>query len=223
MTLERTRLTLDQRVTLSTGIFLASVPVRSDSIAEHGLDSMTRKAQKSNRHILTVAIAMLVGLAACELTPVIRYVDPPVTVNPRPTFDPDTEPYVELGFYEEQLYGPLKEGEPCPVVHGLQGGAWSMPAIRTLGIAPVAFIECNVVVESTKEEVGYAAQDAIFYLSVDGYFEQLAFPIPIHHAPPNEILPIDDLFDEVATLHCLVLDTEGRSDSAEISVVLSDG
>lgn len=159
----------------------------------------------------------------CDPEVIVRYIDPPITVEPRPAFDPDHEPYVEVGFYDEQLYVPLETGDSCPVVFGLQGGTWSMPAIRTLGIAPLSFIECSITMSDDGEEVGYAAQDAIFYLAVDGYLEQLAYPIPVMHVAPNEADPIDDLFGRSATLGCSVTDTEGHSETAVVEVVLDEG
>ncbi len=170
---------------------------------------------------------VLFGLGAatwfgCQVDTETLYVDPAVDVAVTANYVPEGEPAVDVGFYVEQLYKPLADGDECPVVHGLQGGTWTMPAVRIRGIDIQAKVRIDVVTE-TGEQVGMLEQSVAFVLADDGWVEVQALPVPIQHAPPNESAPIDDLFGQKATMTVHVEDAEGRAADKTVSVVLSEG
>ena len=170
-----------------------------------------------------LSLAILVSLWGCDQTNEIIYVDPAVKVAPGLVITTvQGDPYVELGYYYEQLYDPLTEGGECPVGFGLQGGTWTMPALRTTGIGSPATIECRLRLESG-ELVGEVTATQQFYLSPDGFLEIAFFPIPVNHAKPDEKEPIDDLYGQNAILWCAVSDSQGRTNESKLDVVIVDG
>lgn len=167
-------------------------------------------------------LAALLPLASCEVDTQVIYVDPVVDFGDRAAYVPSGKPTVDIGFYVEQLYLPLGEEDDCPVVYGLQGGTWSMPALRTLGIDITAHVICSVVTDGG-EVVGAADVQESFVLATDGWLEIQALPIEIRHAPPHEADDIDDLIGQGATLSCTVTDDADRSDTRTLHVTLSEG
>lgn len=161
--------------------------------------------------------------AACEVVVGYRIVDPQIDLD---LLDFDIEitgdPGLDIGFYHEQLYEPFHDGEDCPVVNGLQGGTWIMPALRIEGIYPFADVACTLVVE-TGEVVGEVSALTRFFLATDDKFEVQAFPVPVIHASPHEANSIDDLFGLGAALECTVIDAEGREGSLVREMVLVKG
>ena len=160
---------------------------------------------------------VLAALAGC-----VEYVD----VDPETTWDPaaskvayEGEPELELGFYKEQLYTPLEEGSPCPVVYGLQGGTWTMPAVKTLGITPMAWVACSMVTDSG-EEVGSTELRAQFFRGTENYFEIQSFPIPVFHTGDLVGQPIDDLYGQSATLTCSATGDAGGQATYSVRVVI---
>ena len=173
---------------------------------------------------LILALVLFATTAsACEVVVGYRLVDPAVDLE---ALDFDIEitgdPALDLGFYHEQLYEPVHDGDDCPVVNGLQGGTWIMPALRIEGIYPFADAACSLVVE-TGEVVGEISATTRFFLATDDKYEVQAFPVPVIHAEPNEEQDIEDLFGLSATLECTVIDREGRTGSLIREVVLVDG
>ena len=168
----------------------------------------------------------LAGLAlfafGCDAHVETIYVDPIVDFGDAEDYVPSGKPTVDLGFYVEQLYLPLDDGDECPVVHGLQGGTWSMPALRSLGIDMKTDVLCTIITEAD-EQVGKAETNETFVLATDGWLEVQAMPIRVRHAAPNKQAPIDDLYGQTATLSCTVTDDEGRSDTVAREIVLSEG
>ena len=154
----------------------------------------------------------------------VDYID----VDPETSWEPsetqvtyEGEPAVELGFYREQLYTLLEEGSPCPVVHGLQGGTWTMPAIKTLGITPMAWVECSMVTDAG-EEVSSTELRAQFFRGTESYFEIQSFPIPIFHSGDAIGEPIDDLYGQMAQLTCSVLGDDGREAAHSVRIIISE-
>ena len=161
----------------------------------------------------TLIISLALTLAGCDWGTGVLLVDPKVDLSSWDGgFKIEGEPHVEMGFYIEQLYQPLGDGEPCYVGWGLQGGTWTMPAVRTKGIGTPATIRCTVETDAG-ELVGEVASKTPLFLTPDRYLEVQAYPIPITHAPPDEEADIDDLYGQMATLSCEVEDLEGRSSS----------
>jgi hypothetical protein len=148
------------------------------------------------------------------------YIDPSIQVNQSQQAGPiEGDPAVELGFYVEQLYQALDAEASCPVVHGLQGGTWTMPAIRTIGIGSPATVDCMFVTD-VGEELGAVKAKSKFFLSPDGYLEVQGFPVPVR---PDTDAPINDLYGLGATLSCSVTDAEGRGSQASIHVTITEG
>jgi len=181
--------------------------------------ALVRKFQRMLLRCIKTLI--LIGFVfACDAPVETRYVDPSyVLAEGYEVFKVEGDPYVELGYYHEQLYKPLVDGDDCPVGFGLQGGTWTMPAVRTQGIGSPATIQCLLVTDGG-ETVGEVNAKQQFYLSPDGFLEIPFFPLPVNHAPPNETNDIEDLYGQSATLSCEVSDTDGNSNSSTLTVVI---
>ena len=168
---------------------------------------------------------MLLSLAGCGGAPEedVRLIDPPVSV-PTPTDDLPIagEPSVQLGYYVDQEYDPISDGDPCVVVHGIQGGTWTMPSVRTTGLRRQATIACSIVTERG-EKVSEVTTRALFVLTHERLLEVANFPIPVHHPHPRAGYPIDDLYGLSADLSCTVSDAEGGVAHFQSLVVLSRG
>ena len=164
-------------------------------------------------------VIVLLLLAACTTETV--YVDPEIEISDDYFIEPVAgDPTVILGFYSEQLFYELKNDDDCPVVWGLQGGTWTMPAIRTIGIGSRPTVNCTLVTING-ELVGEVKAKTAFFLSPDGYLEYQSFPIPVAHEDNDD--PIDDLYNQKAELTCAVSDDQGRGDTQSVSVTITDG
>ena len=160
--------------------------------------------------------------AACSPSVTYRDVDPAVDYGDRALAEPVGTPTLDVGLYREQLYSPLREGDPCPVVAGPQGGTWLMAAMRTRGVAVQATVECSLQTASG-EALGSAQEALRFALAPDGWLEVQSFAIPVNHAPPREADAIDDLYGQEATLACTIADGGGRTAVRNIRILLSEG
>jgi len=169
---------------------------------------------------ITTLSALLMG--GCELDPRLLQVDPIVDYQDESISFPPGPPTLTIGFYSEQFYEPLFALSPLYVIHGFQGGTWTMPAVRTRGISSPAMVSCSVTLESG-EVLGTTESMEPFQLTTDGWLEIQAYPVPVHHAPPNEFEPIDDLYGLPATLDCSVEDSEGRVDALNFPITLTEG
>jgi hypothetical protein len=164
----------------------------------------------------------MVFCSSCEVGTEIVYVDPSIIISDEYFIEPVTgEPTVYLGRYVEQLYQDINEGDDLPVVWGLQGGTWTMPCIRIVGIASRATVDCSLTMD-TGEVVGKVKAKTNFFLAADGFLEYHSFPIPVNHEV-NEEEPIDDLYEQPATLNCSVTDDEERSNELAVSVMIIKG
>ena len=165
------------------------------------------------------ALSIAMGLMGC-----VEYLD----VDPETTWDPNAsganyegEPELELGFYREQLYTTLEEGGGCPVVNGLQGGTWTMPAVKTLGITPMAWVTCFMVTD-WGEEVARTEVRSQFFRGVESSFEIHSFPIPVFRAGDSPEDKVEDLYGEMAQLTCSAMGDDGVSASYSIRVEIVD-
>ena len=189
--------------------------------------SRQAKSQTTERltahHVLLLsrcgALAMALLATGCDFG--IVYVDPPVDFAPVGLVI-EGPPTVELGFYEEQLYNPLLPGGHAPVVHGLQGGSWTHPAVRTTGIGTPAVIDCNIIA-GTGEQVADVRSNENFVVAIDGFLEVQSHAVRILHTDPDSGPEIDDLYDQPATLSCSVLDAQERGSSKTVEVILVEG
>lgn len=170
-----------------------------------------------------VAVALALFLGACEMDTLTVYVDPPVNVGDY-TGDYVVEgvPTVILGFYEEQLFRHTLDGDGCLVMWGLQGGTWTMPALRTRGIGSPAVIACDMWTEAG-EHISTVESTTNLFLTPDQYLEVQAYPIPVNHEIPLESGKIDALYGQMADLTCTVTDKEGRSGTVNVYVEILEG
>lgn len=167
-----------------------------------------------------IALAMCVMMSGCDQTPIVVYVNPKIELGDYTSeLKVEGPPTVVIGYYIEQLFAPLEEGGHCFVAYGVQGGTWTMPAIRTTGIGSPVTVTCRLVMEDG-EVVGEVTSDTPLFITPDGFLEIQAFPVPVQHAPPNEADPIDDLYGALGTLTCTVSDQEERADTLSILVEL---
>ncbi len=167
-------------------------------------------------------VAALSCLSACGENVTKRVVDPNVDYGDELAYVPSGTPTVDVGFYVEQLYQPLKNGDACPIVFGLQGGTWTMPAVRIIGIASPANVTAELRTDAG-EVLGKVESRETFFLATDGWLEIQALAVPAQHAPPNENKPIDDVFGKPGKLTVTVTDEDERSADFSVPVVLDEG
>ncbi len=149
------------------------------------------------------------------------YVDPAVKLSAQQLIEPlEGDPFLELGFYSEQLYEPLEDGDDCPIAPQSQGGVWAMPALRTIGVDSKADVRCTLTAE-TGEKVTTLNVRIKFYLSPEGYFEYQQLPLRIRDA--TGYADVEDLFDVTAEMKCSVTDKKGNSAEAAVDVVFTRG
>ena len=170
-----------------------------------------------------IALVALLALIAGGCEPVTMYVDPITDYQDSNWEFPVGTPEVTVGFYSEQLYAPLDTDSPLYITEGFQGGTWSMPAVRTRGIASPAQVGCDVTL-SDGTVLGSTQQDppASFQLTTDGWLEVQAYPVPVMESGPDHD-SIYELFGLAADLECTVTDADGRSDTISIPVFLEQG
>lgn len=131
-------------------------------------------------------------------------------------------PAVELGYYYEREYDRFETGDDCPIFYGLQGGSWTMPAVRMRGILSPARVEMTLVTEGG-ETLGQIDQRHSFSSKAEaGWVEIKRLPVPAAHDGPATGETIDDLFGQTATLSATISDEEGRSASTSVEVILAD-
>ena len=175
-------------------------------------------------HSLPIVAALLLALACgCDGEPTTIYVDPAVDLGDYTGgFVVEGDPEVHLGFYVEQLFTGLEDGDECPVAWGLQGGTWTMPAIKTRGIGSPAIVHCTLVA-ATGELLGDVESESPLYLTPELFLEIQAFPVPVTHEPPNETEPIDDLYGQTATLWCSVTGPNEEVGESGVEVEIVEG
>ena len=151
----------------------------------------------------------------------VVYVDPPVVFD-RPDAAVITgDPSIELGLFKEQFFTPLLATDALPIVAGFQGGTWVMPALRAVALQGVVTAVATVTVKDSGELVGRIEDPSTrLQPTVLGYSELTALPIPINHAAPNAMKPIDDLFGKAAVLDMMIMDRAGRSAVTQLEIVL---
>ena len=171
------------------------------------------------RHATAIGGGLLAALCLVACGEVI-WIDPEVNYGDEELYVPHGDPAVELGFYSEQLYEPLTEGGECFVVHGLQGGMWTMPAVRITGIAQEAHIACTLTT-AEGERVGITDEDVTFVLATDGWLEIQTYPIRVYRHP--DAGAVEELFGEPGTLECSVVDSAGRGANTSMDIVFAQG
>jgi hypothetical protein len=151
----------------------------------------------------------------------VSEVDPRVDYGDEPAYVPEGEPVLEAGYFVGRRFEALpSEGGTCPLIHGFQGGTWTMPTLRMRGVATEVEVSCSLASEA--ETYGEIRIQERFLWAPDSWVELLAFPVPAAHAPPHAADGIDDLYGLDAELACQVVDTEGRMATFAARCVLSE-
>ena len=168
--------------------------------------------------VILCATLALGALGSCGVE--IDYIDPPVSLDAPGDSDPappDVEPYVELGFLQEQLYVRAFDGIECAIFKGAQGGAWAMPALRTQNLDLQADVSCTL--STTPESIigDVLTPSNRFVPTPDGFAEDQALLLPVRHRP------LSDLYEQSATLRCEVSDLSGNSGESSVLVTLVEG
>jgi hypothetical protein len=133
------------------------------------------------------------------------------------------EPSITLGYYTRDGYQPLSTAAEAPVLWGTQGGTWTMPSVRTRGIASPALVWGNVTLASEggpAEVLGSVEREHAFTRAQDGSLESRALAVPIQHAPPRQFDSISDLYGQPALLSVMATDEQGRSAAVSVAVTL---
>lgn len=146
------------------------------------------------------------------------YVDPPIVVNQDHIVEPkEGPPEVILGVFSEQIFTEFEAGDDLPLGPGLQGGVWTHPAIRLVGIGSPARVECSLTVTSTGEVAGFVNAKSIFYLAPDGALEVHGMPIPVR---ADNAEPWRTLVTQPAVLRCEAEDDLDRAAELSVDVVI---
>lgn len=163
---------------------------------------------------------MASGLGCGDVEEVL--VDPEVDYSDEPAYVPQGDPEMDVGFYVEQLYQPLSSGDEMPIVFGLQGGTWSMPAIRVKGLDLEVDVTARLEI-GDGDVLGETQATQNLVLANDGWLEVQALPIPVEYAIDDEQVDLEDLYGVDATFTVEVEDSEGRRTQIERSVVMAQG
>jgi hypothetical protein len=165
------------------------------------------------------SISLVITLVASACTQV--YIDPPVVFDRPDAAVVSGEPSVELGLFKEQFFTPLNAMDALPVVAGFQGGTWVMPAIHAIAIQGLVTAVATLTMVDDGELVGNLTDSsARLQPTILGYSEIIALPIPVAHAAPNAMRPIDDLFGRSALLKLEVTARDGRTAMSQLEVIL---
>lgn len=170
--------------------------------------------------LLAVAVAALwlTQLAAC--THDIVYVEPDVDYQDEGGYVLEGEPRLELGYYHEQLYIPMKRGDDCTIVANPQGGYWTSPSIRAGGIAPDVRMWCTLTTVDD-EVLSESRERRHLVLSPEGLIEATNFPMFVERFDEDD--RVEDLFGTDATLECLLTDDEDREAQLAVECELRPG
>jgi hypothetical protein len=165
------------------------------------------------------SLAALLGLGACGE----RLVDPPVVFDEHDAGLVADDTTLVAGLFREQLFLPLHDGDPLPIVFGTQGGTWVMPGVRAQGFE----IECmwnGSLTTETGEVVGTIDRVRVrLNRAPDGWLEVTALPIPVIHAAPREQEPVADLYGVGATLQLTLQDGAGTTLTVALDLALTRG
>ncbi|MFO0748569.1 MAG: hypothetical protein U1F43_23330 [Myxococcota bacterium] len=156
---------------------------------------------------LAPLLAIAVVGASCGDETVL-YVDPDVALDGG-TSGPEA---LTIGFTDPgppTVFTDLATVPTLRVIHGLQGGTWTMPTFRIDGPVPAVTVTCSVT--TGVEEIGVLSRKVGTHLMGDGQVEIPFLPIPIRHAPPRVTDPIDDLDGVAASIDCTVEGGGGRA------------
>ncbi|MCC6622821.1 MAG: hypothetical protein IT385_16285 [Deltaproteobacteria bacterium] len=156
---------------------------------------------------MLVLLVPLAGHAGCDEA--ILWIDPPISLEggaggPASLIIGQRDPE------EADAFVDLATDPALRVVHGLQGGTWTMPTLRIDGPPPSVEVDCRITTIGG-EVVGVVATQARPSPLGDGRVDVPWLPIPVRHAPPRTTAPIDDLDGAGATITCEVAAGGGRA------------
>jgi hypothetical protein len=151
----------------------------------------------------------------------------PSETPPESGYTVEGEPTVRVGFYVDGEFAALRDRDPCIVVQGLQGGTWTMPAVRARGIEQDVAIRATLtttVGELVGEVDALDSLDSVIELEGEPtWVEARRFPIPVDHAAPNGGESIEDLYGQEAILEISLEDDAGRIAEQAVTVTLTEG
>lgn len=156
---------------------------------------------------VSVPLVVAASLAACDET--ILWIDPPISLEGGGS-GPAALVIGQRDPRDERIFVDLAADPALRVVHGLQGGTWTMPTLRIDGPPPSVAVACTVTTVGG-EVVGVVVTQARTSPLGDGRVDVPWLPIPVRHAPPRTSAPIDDLDGAAATITCQVEAGGGRA------------
>jgi hypothetical protein len=171
-----------------------------------------------NAFIAALVLSTSMGNFGCDVE--IVYIDPPITLVKSEEPVPVGPAALEVGFYFDNNYVGFTDGAPLPVIHGLQGGTWTMPAVRASGMGTYGELTCSLTTASG-ERVGFVIAKTKFYFNATGQLEVANFPIPVFH-PDQPAHTIDDLYGLEATLSCTLFNDSGNT-AFQVTVQIIEG
>jgi hypothetical protein len=133
------------------------------------------------------------------------------------------EPSITLGYYRDGVYQPLSATGQGRVLWGAQGGTWTMPSVRTWGIASPALVSGTLVLAAETGEgelLGKSEHEYQFEAGAEGSLECRLVAVPVQHAPPRQFESIDDVYGQIALLSISASDAQGRSATSSSTVTL---
>ncbi|HUS64226.1 MAG TPA: hypothetical protein VMZ28_06770 [Kofleriaceae bacterium] len=131
--------------------------------------------------------------------------------------EPELDPAVELGFHRNGSYAALTEGGTCWVADAVQGGYWTMPAVRTQGMTDEAEVTCIL----SDDQVGELGRETThrFFEAADGQDDTLElkqFLVPLAEVDDPMYASLPGRSGEIA---CSVRDDDGVDIDVTLGVV----
>jgi hypothetical protein len=90
----------------------------------------------------------------------------------------DETPRIVPGTFEEQLFAPLKDGDPVQIVNGFQGGVWLHVSVRCFGMPPEGELTASLDLLDGSA-LGETTVHLLLARSAEGFREAYDIPIPI--------------------------------------------
>lgn len=150
--------------------------------------------------ILTFVIGVALGASACTATD-----------------EPGLDPAIELGFHRAGGYEVLADGGTCWVADAVQGGYWTMPAVRTQGLGDEANVTCSVTDDVTGD-LGELSTYRFFGPAPDAEdtleIQQFLLPLEVVDDQMFAALP-----GRTGSIMCSVRDDDDVEIDIELSVV----
>lgn len=127
----------------------------------------------------------------------------------------DADPALVLGYVHASSYAALDDDHTAWVINAPQGGYWSMPDVRTQGLARQATVDCTLT-DDAQGPLGDQTTTRTFDEQGD-YYEVQLFLIPLE-AVTDQMFT--DLTGHTGTLSCTASDDRGVTVQASHPVVV---